>query len=84
MHPNNPNGSHRRFPMHAGWLDPVALKMAQLRRAVIAAVTEEDVAAVMHALLEKAMDGDMAAARLLLAYRLGRPGATRNPEEHGS
>ena len=84
MHPNNPNGSHPRFPMDAGWLDPVALKMAQLRRALIAAVTEENVAAVMDVLLEKAMSGDVAAARLLLAYRLGRPGATRNPEEHGS
>jgi hypothetical protein len=79
MHPNNPNGSHRRFPMHAAPPDPVALKMAQLRRAAIAAVTEEDIAALMEVMLDKATSGDVAAARLVLAYRFGHPGGRRDP-----
>jgi hypothetical protein len=44
-----------------------------LRKAVLKAVTPEEVAAIVRALLSRAMDGDVAAAREVLNRVLGPP-----------
>src|SRR5438270_7592749 len=53
--------------------NPFARRIAELRRAAIATVTEDDIQAVITALIAKAKQGDVAAARLLLAHSLGQP-----------
>ncbi|MEJ5342805.1 MAG: DUF5681 domain-containing protein [Thermogutta sp.] len=45
----------------------------ELRKAVLKAVTPEEVAAIVRALLSRAMDGDVAAAREVLNRVLGPP-----------
>lgn len=52
---------------------PHAAKVAALRAALLSAVTEEDVQAIAKALIEKARNGDLRAARELLDRVLGAP-----------
>jgi hypothetical protein len=54
--------------------------VAGLRRALLAAVTEEDMAVVARRLVAQAVEGDIAAARLLLSYTLGKPAAPVDPD----
>jgi hypothetical protein len=60
--------------------NPFARRIAQLRRALLAAVSEDDVAAVTRRLLEQAKAGDVAAARVLLAYVIGQPAPPVDPD----
>jgi hypothetical protein len=60
--------------------NPFARQVAQLRAALLKAVTPADIEAIARTLLEKARAGDVAAARLLLAYLLGKPAAVVNPD----
>ena len=53
--------------------NPMGRRVAALRRALLDAVTEEDVRALAGALLEKAKGGDVAAARLIMPYLVGPP-----------
>lgn len=53
--------------------NPWARQMAVLRSAAIAAATPERVHGLMVTLFAKAESGDVAAARLVLAYAVGRP-----------
>ncbi len=46
----------------------------------MAAVTGEDIAVIVRALIDKAKAGDVAAARLVLQYTLGKPAATVDPD----
>jgi hypothetical protein len=63
MHvPTSPNGRN-----------PFARHVAALRCALLAALTPQDLEAVAQGLLRQAREGNVAAARLLLSYRLGRP-----------
>jgi hypothetical protein len=55
-------------------------RTAALRAIALDAVTEEDVRAVMRKLIEQAKTGDAAAAKLLLAYVIGRPTEAVNPD----
>jgi hypothetical protein len=55
----------------AGRGNPLARRVQRLRVALLEAVSEEDVAAVARALVEKAKGGDVAAARVLLERVLG-------------
>jgi len=48
-------------------------RVAELRRALMDAVSEEDVRTLAGALLNKAKGGDVAAARLILPYLVGPP-----------
>jgi hypothetical protein len=57
-----------------------ARQTAALRRVALAVVTEAEARAIFEALLKKARDGDVAAAKLLLAYAVGRPGAAADPD----
>jgi len=51
-----------------------ARQAARLRRVLLEAVSEDDVAAVAGKLVELAREGDLAAIRLLLLYTPGKPG----------
>ncbi len=55
--------------------NPLARRVARLRAALVRAVTPEDIAAVVEALVKKARSGDVAAARELLDRTLGKPDA---------
>ncbi len=55
--------------------NPFARQVAALRVALLSAVTARDVAAVAQELLRQAKEGNLAAAKLLLSYTLGKPAA---------
>ncbi len=55
--------------------NPFARQVAALRVALLSAVTAQDVAAVAEELLRQAKEGNLAAAKLLLSYTLGKPAA---------
>jgi hypothetical protein len=60
--------------------NPFARQVAAFRQEFMAAVTGEDIAVIVRALIEKAKAGDVAAARLVLQYTLGKPAATVDPD----
>jgi hypothetical protein len=60
--------------------NPFARKVAQLRSALINAVTEADIAEVAQALLKRAKFGWPAEAKLLLMYVVGKPTEAPNPD----
>src|SRR5262245_36595281 len=60
--------------------NPFARRVAALRAALLATVTEDDIRAVAARLLEQAKEGDVPSARLLLSYTLGKPAAAPDPD----
>jgi hypothetical protein len=60
--------------------NPFARRLARLRSLLLDAVSDDDLRAVARKLVEQARDGDTAAAKLLLAYVLGRPAAVVDPD----
>jgi hypothetical protein len=60
--------------------NPFARRTAGLRRAFCAALTQRQVRELVRSLHERALDGNMAAARLLLSYGVGRPGPAADPD----
>ena len=56
--------------------NPHAAQVAQLRRELMNTVTPEDLKAVVRMLIDKAKDGDLAAARELLDRTLGKPASS--------
>jgi hypothetical protein len=60
--------------------NPIARQVAAMRQEFFAAATKEDMAAIARALIEKAKQGDVAAARLVLQYTLGKPAETVDPD----
>ncbi len=60
--------------------NPFARQVAGFRQEFMAAVTGEDIAVIVRALIDKAKAGDVAAARLVLQYTLGKPAATVDPD----
>ncbi len=75
--PNGPNGrdGRGRFAQgnSGGPGNPHAGKVAKLRSALLAAVTEEDVRQIVERLVQLAKDGDLAAVRELFLRTIGRP-----------
>jgi hypothetical protein len=61
--------------------NPFARRVADLRRALLDAVTPEDLQTLTRQLIAMAQAGDMAAARLVLAYTLGKPAAAVDPDK---
>lgn len=53
--------------------NPHAATVAKLRAAILAAVTPEDIDAIIRALVHRAKGGDMAAIRELLDRAIGKP-----------
>jgi hypothetical protein len=60
--------------------NPFARQVAALRKALINAVTEKDLADIVRVLIVRATSGDVAAARLVLSYAIGKPAAAPNPD----
>jgi hypothetical protein len=54
--------------------NPHARQVALIRSALLAALTPEVIEKIMARLVEHAVEGNMAAIKLLLAYSIGRPG----------
>jgi hypothetical protein len=65
---------------HIGKGNPFARQCAALRKALLNAVTPQDIAEIAAKLLEKAKAGDAAAARVLFSYTLGKPAAAIDPD----
>ncbi len=53
--------------------NPLGGQVARLRAALINAVSEQDMEAIIYKLVEKARSGDTAAAKVVLERCLGRP-----------
>jgi hypothetical protein len=60
--------------------NPFARQTARLRKAMLAVVTDEDMQAIAAKLIELARGGDVAAAKVLLAYVIGRPAEAVDPD----
>jgi hypothetical protein len=60
--------------------NPFARRMARLRSRFLEAVTEDDLHTVARKLVDMAKGGDLAAAKLLLAYAIGQPTDPVNPD----
>src|SRR5262249_11747437 len=60
--------------------NPFARQIAAFRRALCAVVTEGELEKVGRRLLEQAQGGNLVAAKLLLAYTVGRPGEAVDPD----
>ena len=61
--------------------NPFARQVAELRQAFVDRADPARVAALVDKLWDMALAGDTAAAKLVLAYTLGRPAAAVNPDE---
>lgn len=53
--------------------NPYAKRVHQLKQAVYATVTMKDLKGVIKAMVHKAQQGDVAAARLIMEYAIGKP-----------
>jgi hypothetical protein len=60
--------------------NPFARAVAARRQALLDAVTPQDLADVAKSLLRRAIAGDAAAAKVLLAYTVGKPAAAVDPD----
>src|SRR5207249_6796255 len=60
--------------------NPFARQVARLRQVILNRLTEEDLLAITEALLAKAKEGSVSAAKLLLAYALGKPASMPDPD----
>jgi len=60
--------------------NPYARQVAALRKAILNRLTEQDLLAITEALLAKAKEGSVGAAKLLLAYALGKPASAPDPD----
>jgi hypothetical protein len=80
--PDGGRDAHGRFAKGnvSGTGNPFARRVAALRTAFVTAITEEDLEAIARALARQAQEGNTTAAKLLLAYGLGRPAATVDPD----
>lgn len=92
MQPPSPNGNNGRdgsgrfAPGNRGGPgNPHARAVGAMRAAFLRATTEDDIQQIAQTLVVKAKGGDLAAARLLLGYVIGRMPETVDPdrmEEH--
>ena len=64
----------------AGHVNPTARARADLQKALIAAVSPDDIAAVARRLRDDALGGNVPSAELLLKYVVGRPARAADPD----
>src|ERR1700712_2980483 len=60
--------------------NPFARQVAELRQAILDRLTVESASEIADALIAKAKTGDVAAARLLFQYGLGKPSKAVEPD----
>jgi hypothetical protein len=58
--------------------NPYPRRVAALRRALLDSVTEDDMSAIAKAVIEEAKTGNVAAAKLIFQYVLGKPDSAAN------
>jgi hypothetical protein len=87
--PHSPRPSDRSERDHAGRFargnkggpgNPFARRTAALRQAMLDAVTEDDLQAIVRQLIQQAREGDVAAARLVLSYSIGKADKAVDPD----
>src|SRR5437868_10522117 len=61
--------------------NPFARQVAALRKVILDRLTQEDLLAITEALLAKAKEGSVGAAKLLLAYAIGKPASAPDPDK---
>lgn len=59
--------------------NPFAGKVSLLRKAVLECVSSEDLHGIIKSLVQMAKDGHWQAAKLILAYAIGKPGSLPEP-----
>ena len=68
-------------PGNPGWTgNPFAYKVAVLRKALIEAVTEQEICEIAEVLIAKAKEGSTAAIKLIFEYAIGKPGPENDPD----
>src|SRR5262249_55055882 len=79
---NKDRDGHGRFAKgnRGGVGNPFARQVAGFRAAILQATTHDDIKAITKKLIEMAREGNLAAAKLLLAYTCGRPEQTPDPD----
>ena len=60
--------------------NPFARQTAAARKAIADAVTAEQLAAIAAVMVKKALEGDVAAAKLVFAYAAGKPAPAADPD----
>jgi hypothetical protein len=60
--------------------NPFARQVAALRQAALAAITPDAIRAILAKMAELALAGDVQAAKLVLAYAVGKPAAAPDPD----
>ena len=60
--------------------NPFARQVAALRKVILDSVSEEDLLAIALALKARAKEGNVGAAKLLLAYAIGKPASSPDPD----
>jgi len=60
--------------------NPFARRTAKLRQAMLEALMPDDLRAILAQMVEAAKQGDVAAARLVLAYGVGKPAPAVDPD----
>jgi len=60
--------------------NPFGRRVATLRKSLLESVTETDVAQLGRKLLAQALEGDVAASKVLLAYIVGKPTEVVDPD----
>ncbi len=60
--------------------NPFARRVAALRQALVEAVTKEDLAAIARTMVEQARAGNVAAARFVASYVIGKPTPAPDPD----
>ena len=61
--------------------NPFARQVARLRSVLLESVTENDLRAIVQAVLDKARGGDLAAAKMVFDYTTGKPRGTPDPDK---
>jgi hypothetical protein len=63
--------------------NPYPRRVAALRQALLNCVTEDDITAIAKAVIEEAKGGNIAAAKLIFHYVLGKPASAADQEWYG-
>src|SRR5262245_21497775 len=61
--------------------NPHARHCARMLALLRASISDEEMVAIIRALVAKAVDGDISAAKLVMSYKLGKPAPAPNPDE---
>jgi hypothetical protein len=80
--PNAQRDAKGRFARNndGGPGNPFGRRLAELRKVLLRSATEENVERLANMLMEKAFAGDLAAAKLLLLYWIGKPKEVAEPD----